>query len=232
ALIANAAGIELIPMKPGSASLPLPGIDAAVVDDDGNEVRGKKGYLIVKRPWPGLMLTIWGDDERYKQTYWSRFRNAYYPADYAMVDEDGYFWLLGRADEVLKVAGHRLGTMEVESAIVAHPAVAEAAVVGKADQIKGESIVAFVVPKQGYAEHKELRHSIMKQVESSLGAIARPEQIYFVSRLPKTRSGKIMRRLLKAIVNNARIGDTTTLEDEASIDEVKKIFEEFRKVTG
>ncbi|MEM2920246.1 MAG: hypothetical protein QXU29_05765, partial [Candidatus Nitrosocaldus sp.] len=122
--------------------------------------------------------------------------------------------------------------MEVESAIVAHPAVAEAAVVGKADQIKGESIVAFVVPKQGYAEHKELRHSIMKQVESSLGAIARPEQIYFVSRLPKTRSGKIMRRLLKAIVNNARIGDTTTLEDEASIDEVKKIFEEFRKVTG
>ncbi|MEM1958739.1 MAG: acetate--CoA ligase [Candidatus Nitrosocaldus sp.] len=229
ALIANAAGIELIPMKPGSASLPLPGIDAAVVDDDGNEVRGKKGYLIIRRPWPGLMLTIWGDDERYKQTYWSRFRNAYYPADYAMVDEDGYFWLLGRADEVLKVAGHRLGTMEVESAIVAHPAVAEAAVVGKADQIKGESIVAFVVPKQGYAEHKELRHSIMKQVESSLGAIARPEQIYFVSRLPKTRSGKIMRRLLKAIVNGAQIGDTTTLEDEAAIDEVKAVYEELRK---
>ncbi len=232
AMIANAAGIELLPMKPGSASIPLPGIDAVVVDDDGNEVRGEKGYLIVKRPWPGLMLTIWGDDERYKQVYWSRFSNAYYSADYAIVDEDGYFWLLGRADEVLKVAGHRLGTMEVESAIVAHQAVAEAAVIGKADAIKGEGIVVFVVPKQGYADYNELRVSIMKHVENTLGPIARPEQIYFVGKLPKTRSGKIMRRVLKAIVNNAQIGDTTTLEDEASIDEVRRIYEEFKKVTG
>ncbi|MCS6768461.1 MAG: acetate--CoA ligase [Candidatus Nitrosocaldus sp.] len=232
ALIANAAGIELIPMKPGSASIPLPGIDAAVVDEDGKEVRGRKGYLVVRRPWPGLMLTIWGDDERYRKVYWSRFDGVYYSADYAMVDDDGYFWLLGRADEVLKVAGHRLGTMEVESAIVSHPSVAEAAVVGKADQIKGESIVAFVVPKEGSTDYESLRSSIIRQVESSLGAIARPESIYLVSRLPKTRSGKIMRRLLRAVVNGAQVGDTTTLEDEASVDEVKRVYEEFRHLMG
>ncbi len=224
-MIGNPTGIARLPMKPGSATLPLPGVEVAVVDEHGNEVKPyTKGYLIVKRPWPGLMLTIWNDDARYR-AYWTRFKDVYYTGDYAMQDDDGYIWLLGRADDVLKVAGHRIGSMEVESAIVAHEAVAEAAVVGKADEVKGESIVAFVVLKQGYNASKD---EMVKYVRSKLGAIAVIDEVYFVNRLPKTRSGKIMRRLLKAIVNDTGIGDITTLEDEAAVDEVKAAYEELK----
>ena len=229
-MISNPTGIARLPMKPGSATLPLPGVDAAVVDEHGNEVKPyNKGYLVIKRPWPGLMLTIWNDDARYRETYWSRFKGVYYTGDYAMQDDDGYFWLLGRADDVLKVAGHRIGSMELESAIVAYDAVAEAAVVGKIDEVKGERIVAFVVLKQGYQGSYSIKDEIIKYVKSKLGAIAVIDEVYFVNKLPKTRSGKIMRRLLKSIVNNTGIGDVTTLEDEAAVDEVKAAYEELRR---
>ena len=229
-MISNPTGIARLPMKPGSATLPLPGVEAAVVDEHGNEVKPyNKGYLVIKRPWPGLMLTIWNDDARYRETYWSRFKGVYYTGDYAMQDDDGYFWLLGRADDVLKVSGHRIGSMEVESAIVAYDAVAEAAVVGKIDEVKGESIVAFVVLKQGYQGSYSIKYEIIKYVKNKLGAIAVIDEVYFVNKLPKTRSGKIMRRLLKSIVNNTSIGDVTTLEDEAAVDEVKAAYEELKR---
>jgi acetyl-CoA synthetase len=229
-MISNPTGIARLPMKPGSATLPLPGVEAAVVDEHGNEVKPyTKGYLVIKRPWPGLMLTIWNDDARYREIYWSRFKGVYYTGDYAMQDDDGYFWLLGRADDVLKVSGHRIGSMELESAIVAHNAVAEAAVVGKIDEVKGESIVAFVVLKQGYQGSYSIKDDIIRYVKSKLGAIAVIDEVYFVNKLPKTRSGKIMRRLLKSIVNNTGIGDVTTLEDEAAVDEVKAAYEELKR---
>jgi acetyl-CoA synthetase len=229
-MISNPTGIARLPMKPGSATLPLPGVEAAVVDEHGNEVKPyTKGYLVIKRPWPGLMLTIWNDDARYREIYWSRFKGVYYTGDYAMQDDDGYFWLLGRADDVLKVSGHRIGSMELESAIVAHDAVAEAAVVGKIDEVKGESIVAFVVLKQGYQGSYSIKDDIIRYVKSKLGAIAVIDEVYFVNKLPKTRSGKIMRRLLKSIVNNTGIGDVTTLEDEAAVDEVKAAYEELKR---
>jgi len=229
-MISNPTGIARLPMKPGSATLPLPGVEAAVVDEHGNEVKPyTKGYLVIKRPWPGLMLTIWNDDARYREIYWSRFKGVYYTGDYAMQDDDGYFWLLGRADDVLKVSGHRIGSMELESAIVAHDAVAEAAVVGKIDEVKGESIVAFVVLKQGYQGSYSIKDDIIRYVKNKLGAIAVIDEVYFVNKLPKTRSGKIMRRLLKSIVNNTGIGDVTTLEDEAAVDEVKTAYEELKR---
>ena len=229
-MIGNPTGIARLPMKPGSATLPLPGVDATVVDEHGNEVEpNRKGYLVIRRPWPGLMLTIWRDDERYRQIYWSRFQGVYYTGDYAMKDGDGYFWLLGRADDVLKVSGHRLGSMELESIIVEHQAVAEAAVVGKQNEVRGEVIVAFIVLKEGY--NKEgLRDSIIGYVKDRLGPIAVIEEVYFVEKLPKTRSGKIMRRLLKAVVNKSSIGDVTTLEDSAAVDEVISAYNELRSM--
>jgi acetyl-CoA synthetase len=231
AMISNVPGIELVPMKPGSATFPVPGIDATVVDEHGNEVPANtKGYLVIRKPWPGMLLTLWGDDEKYKQVYWSRFANTYYPGDYALIDKDGYLWLLGRADDVLKVAGHRLGSMELESAFVSHRAVAEAAVSGRPHEVKGEAIVAFLVLREGYTQSEELRKDIVAHIRNVVGSIATPELIYFVSRLPKTRSGKIMRRLLKAVVSDSQIGDMTTLEDEAAVDEVKKVYEELKKI--
>jgi acetyl-CoA synthetase len=229
-MIGNPTGIARLPMKPGSATLPLPGVDATVVDEHGNEVEpNRKGYLVIRRPWPGLMLTIWRDDERYRQIYWSRFQGVYYTGDYAMKDGDGYFWLLGRADDVLKVSGHRLGSMELESIIVEHQAVAEAAVVGKQNEVRGEVIVAFIVLKEGY--NKEgLRDNIIGYVKDRLGPIAVIEEVYFVEKLPKTRSGKIMRRLLKAVVNKSSIGDVTTLEDSAAVDEVISAYNELRSM--
>jgi len=224
-------GLETIPLKPGSATLPIPGTDVAVVDENGKEVEpNTKGYLIIRKPWPGMLLTLWGDDEKYKTVYWSKFKNAYYSGDYAIKDQDGYFWILGRADDVLKVAGHRIGTAELESSIVSHNAVAEAAVCGIPHEIKGEAIIAFVVLKEGTQKNDEdLRKEIIKVVREGVGAIATPEQLYFVSKLPKTRSGKIMRRLLKSIAKNEKIGDVSTLEDEAAVNEVQTAFEEMKK---
>jgi acetyl-CoA synthetase len=211
----------------------LPGIDAEVVDEDGNPAKvGERGYLIINKPWPGMLQTLWKDPDRYKEVYFSRYPGAYYTGDYCIKDEDGYFWLLGRADEVLKVAGHRIGTMELESAIVSHPAVSEAAVVAKPDPIKMEVPVAFVVLTSGYEPSEELANEIKKYVAKSMGPIARPDSIFFVASLPKTRSGKIMRRLLKAVILGKPLGDITTLEDAASVEAIKKAYEEFKKAVG
>ena len=229
-MLSMCTGIETIPMKPGSATFPVPGVDAAVVDEAGKPVLpGRKGYIVLRRPWPGMLLTLWGDDEKYKQVYWNKFAGMYYPGDYALVDPDGYLWLLGRADDVLKVSGHRLGTVELESAFISHQAIAEAAVTSKPDSTKGESIVAFLVPKEGFSQSDSLRKEMVAHIRSTLGPIATPDEIYFVSKLPKTRSGKIMRRLLKSIASGDKIGDVTTLEDGAAIDEVKQAYEDLKK---
>jgi acetyl-CoA synthetase len=229
-MISPAPGIECVPLKPGSATFPLPGIEAEVVDEDGKPVpAGERGLLVIKRPWPGMLLGIHGDPERYKKSYWSRFPGVYYTADYALVDKDGYFWLLGRADEVLKIAGHRIGTAELEDAAVAFPKIAEAAVTSKSDPIKGESIIIFAVLKEGFQPSPDLRKELADHMRKTVGPIATPDEIYFTAKLPKTRSGKIMRRVLRAVANNANIGDLTTLEDEASVDEVIKSYHELKE---
>jgi acetyl-CoA synthetase len=230
-MISPAPGIELVPLKPGSATLPLPGIDAEVVDDSGKPMTpGVKGYLVIRKPWPGMTKGLYHDPERYKDVYWSRFKGIYYSGDYAIKDDEGYFWLLGRADEVLKVAGHRLGTAEIESTVVATPFVAEAAVVGIPDPIKGENIVVFAILKEGYKPEDKLKQEIIGTLRKQIGPIAVPKEVHFVTKLPKTRSGKIMRRVLKAIVQDVAIGDVTTLEDEASVEKIKAVYEEFKQV--
>lgn len=202
------------PMKPGKAGKPLPGIEVAIVDKNGNPVPPNTvGYVVIKRPWPSMMRDCWGQPERYKK-YWTEIPgNVYNADDLGSIDEEGYIMIVGRADDVLSVAGHRIGTMEVESAIVDHESVAEAAVIGKPDPIKGERIKAFVILKQGYTPSEELKKSIQEHVKHVLGAIAYPEEIEFVDKLPKTRSGKIMRRVLKAKELGLDVGDVSTLED-------------------
>jgi len=230
-LISPLPGLETIPLKPGSGTYPIPGVNITVVDETGSDVPpNTKGYLIIKNPWPGMLLTLWEDDEKYKDVYWSKYENYYYSGDYALKDEDGYIWLLGRADDVLKVAGHRIGTAELESCIVSHNHVAESAVCGIPDDIKGEVIIAFVVLKQGVIKNSnDLEKELSDKIRKDIGAIATPKQIYFVSKLPKTRSGKIMRRLLKAIANNEKIGDVSTLEDDTAVTEVQSVFEQIQK---
>jgi acetyl-CoA synthetase len=229
-MIAPLSGIELIPLKPGSATMPLPSVDAQVYDEQGQRAQpGNKGFLVVKTPWPGMLQTLWKDPERFKQTYFGRWPNTYYTGDYAVKDQDGYLWLLGRADEVLKVAGHRIGTVELESALVSHPAVSEAAVMGKEDAVKGEVPVAFVTLRSGFTPSDQLRADLVKHIRNTIGPIATPDAIVIVNKLPKTRSGKIMRRLLKAVLVGAPLGDTSTLEDEASVEDIKATYEEMRK---
>ena len=224
-------GLETIPLKPGSATRPIPGTDITVVDEQGNELPSNtKGYLVIRKPWPGMLLTLWGDDEKYKNVYWSKFENNYYSGDYAIKDSDGYFWLLGRADDILKVAGHRIGTAELENSLVSHGDIAEAAVCGIPDEIKGEVIVAFVVLKQNAKKIGSiLRTELIETIRNGIGPIATPQQIYFVTKLPKTRSGKIMRRVLKAIASNEKIGDVSTLEDGAAVKDVQDAFTEFER---
>jgi acetyl-CoA synthetase len=204
-----------IPTKPGSATKPLPGIEAAVVDKQGKPVPpGAGGLLVIRRPWPSMLRTIFGDDERYKQQYWSQIAGCYFTADGARCDEDGFYWVMGRVDDVLNVSGHRLSTMEVESSLVHHPMVAEAAVVGRPDEMKGEAIVCFVTLKQGVPASDELKTTLKAHVTQQIGALARPDEVRFTEGLPKTRSGKIMRRLLRDIAaGKTTTGDTTTLED-------------------
>jgi acetyl-CoA synthetase len=203
------------PTKPGSATLPFPGILADVVNKAGESVGPNQGgYLVIKRPWPSMMRTIYKDPERFKKQYWSQFKGMYFTGDGARRDKDGYFWVMGRVDDVINVAGHRLGTMEIESALVSHPSVAEASVVGRPDSLKGTAIVAFVTLKSNAPPSDELKSELRQHVVKEIGALARPDEIRFTENLPKTRSGKIMRRLLRDIAaNNQTLGDTSTLED-------------------
>jgi acetyl-CoA synthetase len=208
--------------KPGSATFPFPGVEADVVDGDGNSVPfGGGGYLVLKRPWPAMLRGIYGDPERYKETYWSRFPGMYFAGDGAKRDEEGYFWLLGRVDDVMNVSGHRLSTIEVESALVDHKAVAEAAVVGKNDPITGQAIFAYVILRAGIEPSPELGDELRAHVGKVIGPIAKPKFLFFTPDLPKTRSGKIMRRLLRDIAEERTLGDTTTLADEAVVETIR-----------
>jgi len=204
-----------VPTKPGSGTLPFFGVDADVVDKDGKSVpTGAGGYLVIKKPWPSMLRTVYKDPDRYVEQYWKKFPGIYFTGDGARRDADGYFWIMGRVDDVINVAGHRLGTMEVESALVSHAKVAEAAVVGRPDELKGQALVAFVTPKGGLKADETLRGELKEHVVKEIGSIARPEEIRFTDALPKTRSGKIMRRLLRDIAaGKETVGDTTTLED-------------------
>ncbi|NPB04168.1 MAG: acetate--CoA ligase [Thermotogae bacterium] len=232
-MISHTPGWKLVPLKPGTNGYPIPGVSVSVLRPDGSEAsEGERGYLVINSPWPGMPLSIWGDDERYLKTYWERFPQRFYTGDYAIRDGDSYVWVLGRADEVMNVAGHRLGTYEIESAIVEHEAVSEAAVVGIPDEVKGEVPVAFVVLKVGYEPSEELAKEIKNTVREILSPIAVPKDVVFVSKLPKTRSGKIMRRLLRAVFLGAPLGDVTTLEDEASVEEVKRAYEHLKGELG
>jgi len=204
----------LVALKPGSATKPFPGIFAEVVDDSGKPMPpGQKGYLVITKPWPGMLRTLWKDDARYQQVYWSRFPGKYLTGDGAVQDKDGYFWLMGRVDDIMLVAGHNISTMELESALVEHPAVAEAAVIGKSHEVKGQSPVAFVIVREGYHADDALATELKKFVGNKLGPVCRPDDIIFTADLPKTRSGKIMRRLLRDIAEGRVLGDTTTLAD-------------------
>jgi len=203
------------PTKPGSATLPFFGVVPKVVDSDGVEVpRNTGGKFVLTRPWPSMLRTLWGDDERYQRQYWSEVPGAYFTGDGARQDKDGYFWIVGRIDDVLNVAGHRIGTAEVESALVSHHQVAEAAVVGRSDELKGQALVAFVTLKAGIQPSDELKEALRNHVAKEIGSLAKPDTIRFAAALPKTRSGKIMRRILKEIAAGGDVkGDTTTLED-------------------
>ncbi|MEQ8329122.1 MAG: acetate--CoA ligase [Longimicrobiales bacterium] len=223
-------GIMITPLpgltatKPGTATRPFPGIEAAILDNDGDPTHS--GYLAITSPWPSMLRTVWGDDERFRATYWSKWDGLYFPGDGAKQDDDDYFWILGRVDDVLNVAGHRIGTMEVESALVDHQAVAESAVVGKTHEIKGQAIAAFVTLKEGIEPTDELMAELRSHVGTKIGAIAKPEMVVFTADLPKTRSGKIMRRLLRDIAEGRAVGDTTTLADPAVVRRLKEMYEE------
>ncbi len=221
----------IVPTKPGSATRPFPGIAARIVDEKGNPVPpgAAGGLLVIEQPWPSMLRTIWGDDQRYIEQYWGHFGEAhdtYFTGDGAHQDSDDYFWLMGRVDDVLNVAGHRLGTMELESALVSHPSVAEAAVVGVSHEVKGQGVVAFVTPRSGVAGSPALVEELRGHVAEKIGPIAKPDRIYFTSELPKTRSAKIMRRLLRDIAEGRVLGDTTTLADPGVMAEIKKQYEE------
>jgi acetyl-CoA synthetase len=213
--------------RPGSTTRAFPGIRATILNNDGREVDA--GFLAITRPWPSMLRTVYGDDERYRQTYWSKWDGIYFPGDGAKRDGDGYFWVLGRVDDVLNVAGHRIGTMEVESALVDHPSVAEAAVVGRAHDLKGQAIAAFVTLKDGVEATADLRGALRAHVTEKIGAIARPDDVLFTVDLPKTRSGKIMRRLLRDIAEGKALGDTTTLADP---EVVKKLQTQYEAAEG
>ena len=210
--------------KPGSAMRALPGIVADVFDDEGRSVEpGNGGYLVIKEPWPSMLRTLWGDEERYKKTYWSQYPEVYFAGDGAKIDRDGDFWVLGRVDDVLNVSGHRMSTAEIESALVAHPKVAEAAVVGARDETTGQAIEAFVILRESAADGgNDVVDELRGHVRSAIGPIATPRSVMLVPDLPKTRSGKIMRRLLKDVAENREVGDVTTLADSSVMDLIQK----------
>jgi acetyl-CoA synthetase len=221
-LISPLPGITVC--KPGSATFPFPGIEADVVNDKGESVDA--GYLVIKRPWPGMLRGIFGDPERYQKQYWSQIKGMYFTGDGAKRDKDGYFWLLGRIDDVMNISGHRVSTMEVESALVDHPSVAEAAVIGRTHEIKGQAIAAFVTIKSGRSSTEELKKEIKEHVARKIGALARPDDVIYAAELPKTRSGKIMRRLLRDVAEGRALGDTTTLADANVVADLKRKYED------
>jgi acetyl-CoA synthetase len=211
-------------MKPGSATRPFPGIFADIYNENGQPIEGSGGgYLVLKKPWPAMLRGLYKDPERYQETYWSKFDDAYFAGDGAKRDEDGYYWIIGRVDDVMNVSGHRISTWEVESALVAHGACAEAAVIGRFDEDKGQAIVAYVILEGDRESSDELVQELHQQVRKAIGAHARPEEIVFTPDLPKTRSGKIMRRILKGVAEGEEdLGDTTTLADPTVVDDLKE----------
>jgi len=225
---AGGLGLGGIRPKPGSAGLPYPGVNLKIYNDEGKEARlGERGYVVLlPPPPPGMTLGIWGDPRRYIETYWSRFKGAYFTGDVGYVDEEGYVYLLGRADDVIKIAGHRLSPAEVENVVLQNPKIAEAAAVEVPDEVRGSVLAIFAVPKEGA---KVDREEVLEYVKREFGPVAVVSKVFIVNKLPKTRSGKIMRRVLRAVASGGSIGDITTLEDETSIDEVKKAIEEFAK---
>ncbi len=230
-VVGNPYGIAMVPIKPGSAGIPLPGIEVAVLTPDGQPCGpGERGILVIRRPFPSLTPTLWGEPERYAREYWQRIpgQEVYFTGDAAQVDEDGYVWFAGRADEVIKIAAHRIGTVEVETAFLKHPAVAEAGVVGRPDEVRGEVISAFVVLKQGYEPTEQLRQELVETVRRELGPVAVIGEVNFVSVLPKTRSGKIMRRVLRSVILGRDPGDITTIEDEGSVEEARAAWQRLR----
>jgi acetyl-CoA synthetase len=234
-IFGNPYGLGLLPIKPGSATIPLPGIEAQVVSPEGEPLPpNEKGIMVIRRPFPGLTPALWGEPERYAHDYWQKIpgKNLYYSGDSAMMDEDGYVWFAGRADEIIKIAGHRIGTIEVETALLMHPAIAEAGVTGRPDDLRGEIISAFVLLKQGFKPSEDLRRELLDTVRHELGPVAVIGELNFVNMLPKTRSGKIMRRVLKAVVLDKEPGDITTIEDEGSVEEARHAWAEMRAAIG
>jgi acetyl-CoA synthetase len=233
-IFGNPYGLALLPIKPGSAGVPLPGIEATILTPEGQPVpAGEKGIMAITRPFPGLTAELWGEPERYGRDYWERIPGVYSTGDSAHIDADGYVWFAGRADEIIKIASHRIGTIEVETAILKHPAVAEAGVTGRPDELRGEVISAFVVLRQGHLPSDELRAAILATIRQELGAVAVIGDMEFVNMLPKTRSGKIMRRVLKAVTLGKEPGDITTIEDESSVEEARRAWEQLRaEVSG
>jgi acetyl-CoA synthetase len=230
-VVGNPYGVALLPIKPGSGGVPLAGIEAAVVDNEGNELKaGEKGIFVIKRPFPGLTARLWAETERYAKDYWQKVpgKNVYFTGDATSIDEDGYVWFSGRADEIIKIADHRIGTIEVETAFLRHPAVAEAGVTGRPDELRGMVISAFVVLKQGHAPSDALKKELLATVRSELGPVAVIGELNFVDMLPKTRSGKIMRRVLKAVILGKDPGDISTIEDEGSVEEAREAWEQMR----
>jgi acetyl-CoA synthetase len=216
-MIAPLPGVTVT--KPGSATFPVPGVGAELVDEEGNHVSKGGGFLTLTKPWPGMLRGIWGDQKRYRETYWSRFKGKYFAGDGAKLDDDGYLWLLGRVDDVMNVSGHRISTTEVESALVSHPSVAEAAVVGANDAMTGQAIIAYVTLRGGLEVSEQV---LRDHVATEIGPIAKPKAIYFTPDLPKTRSGKIMRRLLRDVAEGRNLGDTTTLADASVVSELQR----------
>jgi len=226
-------GLEMLPIKPGSAGIALAGIEAAVLTPEGEPCApGEKGIMVIKRPFPGLTPTLWGEPERYGPDYWERIPGVYYTGDSAHIDEDGYVWFAGRADEIIKIASHRMGTVEVETAFLKHKAVAEAGVTGRPDDLRGEVIAAFIALKEGFEPSEGLRKELLATVRSALGPLAVIGDLNFVTMLPKTRSGKIMRRVLKAVTLGTDPGDITTIEEEGSVEEARRAWEAMRAELG
>ena len=229
-VLGNPYGIAMLPIKPGAAGIALPGIEAGVMTPEGKVcAAGERGIVVFKEPFPGLTPTLWGEPERYSADYWEKLPGYYFTGDAGVVDEDGYYWFAGRADEVIKIAAHRIGTIEVESAFLKHSAVAEVGVTGRPDELRGEVISAFVVLRERREPSEQLRKELLATVRETLGPVGVVGEIQFVHMLPKTRSGKIMRRVLKAVVLDKDPGDITTIEDAGSVDEARQAWHDLKQ---